>query len=76
MSLWRRHALILGDGIFSHKIDYVRIFKGILNLKGHPNHNTGSKVTVIFLNEWILPFGGALLGRVLAQPAKKAYFYM
>ena len=29
------------DGAFSHKIDYVTIYKKILNLKGHPNHIIG-----------------------------------
>ena len=37
------------DGAFSHKIDYVTI----LNLEGHPNRITGSRVTPIFLNGWI-----------------------
>ena len=41
------------DGAFSHKIDYVTIFKEILNLEGHPNSITGSKVTAILLNGWI-----------------------
>ena len=43
------------DGAFSHKIDYVTIFKEILNLEGHPNCIAGSKVTGILLNGWILP---------------------
>ena len=30
----RRHALMVEDGAFSHKIDHVTIFKKILNLKG------------------------------------------
>ena len=47
------------DCAFSHTIDYVIIFKEILNLEGHPNCITGLKVTAIFLNEWILPIGGA-----------------
>ena len=57
------------DGAFSHKIDYVTIFLKILNPEGHPNRNTGSKVTAILLNGWILPVGGVALGRVCAQPA-------
>ena len=44
-------------GALSHKIDYVTIFKLILNLKEHPNRITGSKVTVILLNKWIFPIG-------------------
>ena len=42
------------DGAFSHKIDYE-----ILNLEGHPNCITGSRVMEIFLKLWILPIGGA-----------------
>ena len=64
ISLRRRHALTIADGAFSHKIDYVTIFKDILNPEGHPNRITGSKVTAIFLNGWILPIGGASSGRV------------
>ena len=37
--LLRRHALIVEDGAFSHKIDYVTTFKEILNLETHPNRN-------------------------------------
>ena len=59
ISLRRRHALMIGDGAFSHKIDYVTIFKEILNPEGHPNCITGSRVTAIFLNGWILPISGA-----------------
>ena len=44
---------LVADGAFSHKIDYVIIFEGILNLEGHPNRITGSKVTAILLNGWI-----------------------
>ena len=50
---------MVGDSAFSHKIDYVTIFKETLNLKGHPNCIRGSKFTSIFLNGWILPIGGA-----------------
>ena len=34
-------------------------FLKILNLKGHSNHFTGSRVTAILLNGWISPIGGA-----------------
>ena len=51
ISLQRRHALTVADGAFSHKIDYVTIFKEILNPKGHPNRITGSKVTDFA--EWV-----------------------
>ena len=47
------------DNAFSRKIDYVTIFKEILNLKGHPNRIIGSKVTAILLNGWILLIVGA-----------------
>ena len=36
------------DGVFGHKIDYVAIFKDILNLEGQ----------YWLLNGWILPTGG------------------
>ena len=52
------------DGAFSHKIDYIVIFWEIRNLEGHQNCITGSRVTVILLNGWILPIGGASSGRV------------
>ena len=41
------------------KLDYIKIFFEILYLEGHPNCITGSKVTAILLNGWILPIGGA-----------------
>ena len=44
---------------FSHKIEYAAIFFEILNLEGHTNRITGSKVTAILLKGWILPIGGA-----------------
>ena len=47
------------DGALSHKIDYVTIFKEILNIKGHLNCITDSRVTAILLNGWILPILGA-----------------
>ena len=50
---------MVGDGASSHKIEYVGKFQEILNLKGHPNHPTGSRVTAILLNGGILPIGGA-----------------
>ena len=63
------------DGAFSHKIYYVTIFKGILNIKGHPNCNTGSKVTAILVNGWIFPIDGASGVKGLClQPAQQACF--
>ena len=41
ISLRRRHALMVEDGAFSHKIYYITIFKETLNLKGDQNHITG-----------------------------------
>ena len=35
---------------------------------------TGSKVTAILRNEWILPIGGVASRRVYVQPAKQACF--
>ena len=67
ISLRHRHALIVEDGAFSHEIGYVTIFRDILDLKGHPNRNAGSKVTAILLNGCNLPVGGVASGRVCAQ---------
>ena len=58
ISLRSRHAPIVRNGAFSHKIDYITIFvKEILNLKGHQNRITGLRVTAILLNGWIFPIG-------------------
>ena len=63
------------NGAFSHEIDYVTSFKKILNRKGHLNRITGSKVMAVFLNWWILPFGGASSVKGLCmQPALQACF--
>jgi hypothetical protein len=56
----------VGDCASSHKIDYVTKFKEILNLEGHQNRITGSRVTAILLNGWILPVGEVASGRVCA----------
>ena len=50
---------MVGDGAFSHKIDFVAIFWEIINLEGHLNRNTVSRIMAILLYEWILPIGGA-----------------
>ena len=63
------------DVAFSHKIDYVTNLQEILNPEGQQNRTTGSKVTAILLNGWILPVGGVASGKVCAQPAKQACFY-
>ena len=57
-SIQHRHFLTVVDGAFIHKIDYVTIFMEILNPKGHPSRITGSRVTAILLNAWILPVHG------------------
>ena len=50
ISLRRHHALTVADGAFSHRIDYIMIFKEIVISEGHPNGITGSKVMAILLN--------------------------
>ena len=47
------------DGAFSHKIDYITFCKEILNIKEHQNCVTGSRFTLVLLNGWIWPIGGA-----------------
>ena len=47
---WCRQATMVGDGAYSHNIDYTTILKEILNLKGHQNHIAGSKIMLILLN--------------------------
>ena len=61
---------MVGNGALSHKIYYITIFEEILNLKGHQNCTTGSRVTAILLNAWIFPIGqsgGASRWRVCYQ---------
>ena len=64
------------DGAFSHKIDTKKNLVENLNLEGHLNCITGSKVTAILMKGWILPIGGVASGRVCAQPAKQACFQL
>ena len=67
ISLRRRHTLLVQDGALSHKINYVTI----LNLEGHPNRITGSKVMAILLNGW------SCIGKgVRLQSAQQACFKM
>ena len=69
------HALMIEEGAFSHKINYVTIFKEIPNLKGHVYCITGSTVTVILLNGWILLICGALAVKGLCLwPSQRACF--
>ena len=78
ISLRRRHTQMVGDGAFSHEIDWFPILLEILNLKGHPNCITGSKVTVILLNGWILPIIGAsvLEGLLSTGPTPSSFMFM
>ena len=50
-------------------------FWEILNLEGHPNCNTGSRVMAILLNGWILPVGGAsaVEGLLSTGPTPSSY---
>ena len=48
---------MVGNGAFSHKIDYITILIKILNLEGHENRITGARVTAILLNDLIFPLG-------------------
>ena len=41
---------MVGDGAFSHQRDYVKNILEIINLEGHQNRITGSKVMAILLN--------------------------
>ena len=59
ISLRRRHSLMVEYGAFSHKIDQVTFFGGDLKSRRASKSNTGSRVTTILLNGWILPTGGA-----------------
>ena len=43
-------SLRVKDSAFSHTTDNVTMFLEILNLEGHPNHITGSRVKAILLN--------------------------
>ena len=56
--LRRRHALRVEDCAFSHKIYLLELLRRFLISK-HLNPITGSKVTPILLNGWILPIGEA-----------------
>ena len=55
---------MVGDGAFSHKIDYIKKKIKILNLERHPNCINGSRDLSILLKGWILPIGGFALERV------------
>ena len=63
IALQRRQAQTVTDSTFSYKI----VIKNFLNSEGHQNPISGSKVTIILPKGWILPIGGASLGRVCAR---------
>ena len=67
---------MVGNGAFSHKIDYVVFCKEILILEGRLNRITGSRVTVILMNGLILPIGGAsaMEGLLSTQPTPSSYY--
>ena len=49
------------------------MIKNFLNPEGHQNPISGSEVTAILLNGWILPIGGASSGEGLClQPTQQA----
>ena len=74
-ALRRRHAQTVRDRCFSDNIDYVVVIKNFLNLEGHQNPISGSKVTAILLKGWILPIGGASAGEGLhLQPLQQACY--
>ena len=54
------------------KKEYVAQVKDMLNTKGYHNRSTGSKVTLILRNCWIMSVGEVALGRVYSHPAKQA----
>ena len=49
--------MIVDEGAFNNKINYVTMYWEIINSEGHTNCITGSKVTAILLNGRILPVG-------------------
>ena len=49
------------DIVLSLKIDFVVQVKDIINFKKRSKSQHGLKVTVIFVNMWILPVGGVAL---------------
>ena len=42
---------MIGNGAFSHKIDYIKKIEEILNPEGHQNRITGSRVREILLKK-------------------------
>ena len=50
---------MVGNGAFNNKIAYISIFREILNLEGHQNCISGSRVREILMNGWIFLIGEA-----------------
>ena len=51
------HAQMVGDGAFSHIIDWIKQLLEILNLKDHQSCIMGSKHGATMLNGWVLAIG-------------------
>ena len=49
-------------GAFSHKIDNIKSYLKILNLKGHQNRITGSRVMAILNEEGVYRTAAATMG--------------
>ena len=69
-------TLMVGDGAFCHKIDYVGTFYAVLNLKGHFNCISGSRVLAILLKGFILPIGEVASGRVCTCSLRSSLVYL
>ena len=52
------------------------MIKNFLNPEGHQNPISDSRVTAILLKRWILPIGGASLGRVCACSLRSRLVYI
>ena len=63
---------LVKDGAFRHNIDYVTVFKEILNLKGHPNCTTGDGD----FDEWVdfAVWWSCIRKGLLLQPAQHACY--
>ena len=56
-NILRYHAQMFRKGAFSHKIDYITIFRRIYILKDITNCITGLRVTATLLYGWIFLIG-------------------
>ena len=62
------------NGDFSHEIDYVILFKEILNPEVHPKCMTGSKVMAYFA-EWVdFACWWSCIGKVMHTACKAGLF--